>query len=86
MARISTYPIDDAISGGDKWIGSDAAYANATKNFTVNKVAAFLNSANKIDSQSLMYKYQDWQIGDLRENGTNPFLFHKRTIQFLLVQ
>ena len=68
MARISTYPIDEAISGGDKWIGSDAAYANATKNFTVNKVAAFLNSANKIDSQSLMYKYQDWQTGDTREN------------------
>jgi hypothetical protein len=73
MARISTYPIDEAISGGDKWIGSDAAYANATKNFTVNKVAAFLNSANKIDSQSLMYKYQDWQTGDTRENGTISF-------------
>lgn len=73
MARISTYPIDDLISGGDKWIGSDAQYANATKNFTVNKVAAFLNSANKIESQSLMYRYQDWQLGDTRENGTISF-------------
>ena len=73
MARISTYPIDDVISGGDKWIGSDAAFANATKNFTVNKVAAFLNSANKIESQSLMYRYQDWQKGDSRNNGTISF-------------
>jgi len=73
MARISTYPIDDTISGGDKWIGSDAAFSNATKNFSVNKVAAFLNSANKIESQSLMYKYQDYQLGEIRGNGTISF-------------
>lgn len=73
MARISTYPIDTAISGGDKWIGSDAQFGNATKNFTVNKVAEFLNSANKIQSDSLRFRYQDWQTGDLRENGTISF-------------
>ena len=73
MARISTYPIDDIVSGDDKWIGSDAQYSNATKNFTVNKVAEFLNSANKIESQSLKYRYQDWQLGHTRQNGTISF-------------
>ena len=73
MARISTYPIDDAISGGDKWIGSDAASANATKNFTVNKVAEFINTGNLIQSQSLRYVYQDWQLGDSRLNGSISF-------------
>ncbi len=73
MARISTYPLDESISGQDKWIGTDASSSNATKNFSANKVAEFLNSSNKIESQSLMYKYQDWQLGDIRENGSISF-------------
>ena len=73
MARISTYPIDDLVTGNDKWIGSDVSNKNATKNFTPNKVADFLNSSNKIDSQSLRYMYQDWQLGDLRQSGTISF-------------
>tara|TARA_R110000868_G_scaffold9795_3_gene48226 strand:+ start:1988 stop:2719 length:732 start_codon:yes stop_codon:yes gene_type:complete len=73
MARISTYPLDTSISGQDKWIGTDASSSNATKNFSANKVAEFLNSSNKIESQSLMYKYQDWQLGEIRENGSISF-------------
>lgn len=73
MARISTYPIDQAISGSDRLIGSDAGNRFASKNFTINRVAEFLNSANKIEHQGLKYKYQDYQIGDDREYGTIQF-------------
>ena len=73
MARISTYPIDSSITGGDKWIGSDVNSLNATKNFTADGVAVFLNSANKIETQSLRYVYQDWQIGDVRKSGSISF-------------
>ena len=73
MARISTYPVDEFVKGNDKWIGSDSQFQNATKNFTPNKIAEFLNSDNKIDSQALAYKYQDWQVGDYREPGTISF-------------
>ena len=58
MARISTYPIDDVISGSDKWIGSDAGFNNATKNFTVNKVVSYINSSNSVDSDSLMLNFK----------------------------
>tara|TARA_R110001632_G_C11350460_1_gene418354 strand:- start:1628 stop:2428 length:801 start_codon:yes stop_codon:yes gene_type:complete len=69
MARISTYPIDDVVTGDDRWIGTDVSNKNATKNFTPNNVAAFLNSSNKIDTQSLRYKYQHWKSGHVREAG-----------------
>lgn len=73
MARISTYPIDQAISGSDRLIGSDAGNRFASKNFTINKVAEFLNSANKIEHQGLKFKYQDYQVGDDRQYGTIQF-------------
>lgn len=58
MALISTYPIDQNIVGSDKWIGSDANFKNATKNFTVDKVAEYLNNSAAIQSQTLRYQYQ----------------------------
>lgn len=42
MARIETYVNDTVISGLDKIIGTDAENNNATKNFTVNDLAAFI--------------------------------------------
>ena len=42
MAKISTYPIDGVVSGADKVIGTDADDSNATKNFTVSSLAAFI--------------------------------------------
>jgi hypothetical protein len=41
MGKISTYPIDGTISGGDKLIGTDASN-NATKNFTVTDLASYI--------------------------------------------
>ena len=58
MALISTYPIDENIVGSDRWIGSDANFKNATKNFTVDNVAKYLNNAAAIQSQTLRYQYQ----------------------------
>lgn len=73
MARISTYPLDKEIKGDDKWIGSDAQSYGATKNFTVDRVAAYLNSSSSIQSQSIRYTYQNVLIGEDREPSTISF-------------
>jgi hypothetical protein len=58
MARISTYPIDTNLSGGDKWIGTDVANQSATKNFSLESVAEWINVNATIDAQTLRYVYQ----------------------------
>jgi hypothetical protein len=45
MARISTYPTDSSVSGGDMLIGTDVDNANATKNFTVSDLNSYLVSS-----------------------------------------
>jgi hypothetical protein len=73
MAKISTYALDSDIRGGDKLIGTDGGAANATKNFTLDKVAEFLNKT-KIETTSIRYKYQDVALPqDIREPGTISF-------------
>lgn len=42
MARISTYVTDSNITGGDMLIGTDVDNSNATKNFTVSDLAAYM--------------------------------------------
>lgn len=44
MSKISQYPSDSLISGGDKFIGSDADSGNQTKNFTVADLFAWILS------------------------------------------
>lgn len=74
MALISTYPIDQNIVGSDKWIGSDANFKNATKNFSVDKVAEYLNDSASIQSQTLRYQYQATVDGlNPRKSGTVSF-------------
>ena len=73
MARIATYALDTAVIGTDKWIGTSVNTANATKNFTVNAVAEFLNVSGIIESQALRYKYQDRIGNQVRERGTISF-------------
>ena len=58
MARISTYTIDTGLSGADIWIGSDANNKFATKNFSLESVAEWINTSSSIDSQTLRYIYQ----------------------------
>jgi hypothetical protein len=76
MARISTYPLDTDIEGTDKWIGTSATSVNTTKNFSVDAVAAFLNTSGIMESQALRYTYQDKtdEIGnDVRLRNTISF-------------
>tara|TARA_R110002072_G_C7945891_1_gene532838 strand:- start:33 stop:758 length:726 start_codon:yes stop_codon:yes gene_type:complete len=73
MARISTYPLDTAIVGTDKWIGSDSAQYFATKNFTVNGVVAYINTDNRVESNSLRYRYEDFDSTLGRQAGTISF-------------
>ena len=73
MARISTYPLDTAIVGTDKWIGSDSQQLFATKNFTANAVAEFINGYNKVESTSLRYEYRDYNVHPSMEPGTISF-------------
>jgi len=44
MAKISTYPVDSSLSGSDLLIGTDADNANATKNYSLGDIAAFVQS------------------------------------------
>ena len=75
MARISTYALDSELVGGDKWIGTSAnsLVANATKNFSLNAVANFLNKTGIIESQALRYTYQNKLVAENREMGTISF-------------
>lgn len=74
MARISTYVLDEDITGGDKWIGSDSGFYNKTKNFTPIKLADFFNSSQSIDSaNSLRFWYQTLDPLEERMFGTFSF-------------
>jgi hypothetical protein len=73
MSRISQYPIDTNVEGNDKWIGTSVNNANATKNFSVDLVAEYLNTVSAIQSQELRYTYQNVQGVDTRLAGTISF-------------
>ncbi len=51
MAKISSYESDNNISGGDKVIGTDADSSNATKNYEMSDIAAYV--AGTIPSPTL---------------------------------
>jgi hypothetical protein len=74
MARISTYNLDEKVSGGDKWIGSDSDFYNRTKNFTPLRLAEFFNSSESVNSSnSLRFWYQTLEHLEDREFGTFSF-------------
>lgn len=74
MGRISQYPLDTDIQGNDKWIGTSINNANATKNFSVDTVAEYLNKSAAVDSQALRYTYQNVQGDDVRLASTISFI------------
>ena len=57
MARIKTYSNDTVVVANDKWIGSDSQASFATKNYTAQSVADFINNKGN-QLQSLRYKYK----------------------------
>lgn len=74
MTKIKSYPIDNNITGSDKWIGTDGNGFNATKNFTVNGLANYFNDTRKIElSNSLSFKYDTIDVGDERSIGSFSF-------------
>lgn len=74
MTKIKSYPIDNNITGSDKWIGTDGNGFNATKNFTVNGLANYFNETRKIElSNSLSFKYDTVDVGDDRSIGSFSF-------------
>ena len=56
MAKISTYPLDTHLIGTDYWIGSDANSNYATKNFTIDSGAEYMNRV-ATQQQALRFKY-----------------------------
>jgi len=58
MARISTYVDQVVVKADDKWIGTDASFLNATKNFTAQSVADFLNLDARIQLDVPRFYYQ----------------------------
>lgn len=45
MAKISTYENDANLTGDDKLLGTDSDDNNATKNYKLSDVAAFVNAS-----------------------------------------
>jgi len=74
MTKIKSYPIDNDITGSDKWIGTDGGGFNRTKNFTVTGLANHFNETRKIElSNSLSFKYDTVDVGDDRSIGSFSF-------------
>lgn len=48
MAKISTYPTDSSVSGGDLLIGTDVDNSNATKNFSVSSLISYAATNNLV--------------------------------------
>ena len=58
MARISTYPVDTEVKGGDILVGTDvnSLRAGATKNFTVDSLSAYVKEKVSVAGQ-MRYRY-----------------------------
>ena len=74
MAKIKSYPNASPVVGTDKWIGSDSQNKFATKNFTADSVAAYINIAGKVEGQVLRYEYQNILAGETRKIASISFL------------
>ena len=89
MAKISTYPLDTNLIGTDYWLGSDANSNYATKNFTIDSVAEYMNRV-ATQQQALRYVYNNTQpnlqgsimfdpagANSVAFNGITTFLLNK---------
>ena len=56
MARIKTYINDSVITGGDRFLGTDAA-DNSTKNFTVSELADYYARTGVADPDKLSFQF-----------------------------
>jgi len=73
MARIKLYPNDEAITGGDRLVGTDIN-GNATKNYQIEEIAKYFAKSSTADSTGIGFQYnyagkysgQSLQSGDFR--------------------
>jgi hypothetical protein len=72
MARIKTYSNDTVVVANDKWIGSDSQARFATKNFTAQSVADFINQKGN-QLQSLRYRYKSTPPRNPGTISFNPY-------------
>ena len=74
MTKIKYYPVDNKISGSDKWIGSDADASGRTKNFTPTVLSDYYNKGESIDqSNSMRFVYDTVNVGEQRKPGSFSF-------------
>ena len=74
MTKISVYNIDDKVTGGDKWIGSDVDNNSRTKNFTPTKLAKYFNDEQIVNvGTPIQYTYYTVDITEVRPPRTLTF-------------
>lgn len=74
MTKIKSYPIDNNVTGADKWIGTDSNTSNSTKNFTPDTLMDYYNKSEKIDlSNTVRFLYDTVHPGDNRKSGSFSF-------------
>ena len=71
MARISTYPQDTTVSGGDKLLGTDTT--NTTKNYTLNSIGEYFSKNNIVSvAGQVVYKFNS----NLNDHGPGSFMIN----------
>ena len=74
MTKISIYNIDEKVTGGDKWIGSDVDNSSRTKNFTPTKLAKYFNDEQIVNiGTPIQYTYYTVDITESRPPRTLTF-------------
>lgn len=74
MTKIKSYPIDNNVTGADKWIGTDSNASNATKNFTPDTLMDYYNKEERFDVvNTVRFLYDTVAPGDNRKMGSFSF-------------
>jgi len=74
MTKIKSYPIDNNVTGADKWIGTDSNASNATKNFTPDTLMDYYNKKERFDvSNTVRFVYDTVNPVDVRKVGSFSF-------------
>jgi len=84
MARISTYPVDQDITGTDKVIGSDST-GQITKNYTLDGIAGWMNASGSVSiagQNNYSFEVPDATIGTITGPATNATFASINALQF----
>ena len=74
MTKITLYPIDNTVTGSDKWVGTDVGGGNFTKNFTPDNLAQYFDESEVVQSNNtIRFFYDTIAIGDSRVFGSISF-------------